>query len=182
MGLYRTYLPCQEKTRVLSSQKLAYRFINYGMSLLLPGVCFFFPFVRASRESDTYKIRIRFVLDSQRDSLLPLPLCRCCCEEELLLLFLLFSCEHKSLFALRATAFFTMPTMHARVHAAELLSSKSFVARHYVQRGGSNRKRILVVHSLRTKKREQVGSRSTRFVKSVFAFMIKIVLVIYLNS
>lgn len=128
----------------------------------------------ASRESG---IRIRFVLDFQRDSLLPLLL-----RGRAALLFLLFSCEHKSLFALRATAFFSTPTMHARVHAAGLLSSKSFVARHYVQRGGSNRKRILVAHSLRTKEHEEVGSRATRFVKSVFALMIKIVLAIYLNS
>lgn len=125
----------------------------------------------ASRESG---IRIRFVLDFQRDSLLLL-------RGRAALLFLLFFCEHKSLFALRATAFFSTPTMYARVHAARLLSSKSFVARHYVQRGGSNRKRILVVHSLRTKEHEEVGSRSTRFVKSVFALMIKIVLTIYLN-
>lgn len=49
-----------ENLRVLSSQKLAYRFINYGMNLLLPGVCFFFPFVREPRVRHTYKIRSRF--------------------------------------------------------------------------------------------------------------------------
>lgn len=96
-GLHRTYTClAEEKTRVLSSQKLAYRFINYGMNLHLPRARFFFPFVREPRVGHTY---IRFVLDSQRDSL-PLAAAR-----KSRLLFLLFSCEHKSLFALRATAF-----------------------------------------------------------------------------
>jgi hypothetical protein len=80
--------------------------------------------------------------------------------------------------------FFNAPTMHARVHAAGLLSSKSFVARHYAQREGSNRKRILLVaHSSRMEEqRGGAGSKAARFVKSVFALIIKIVLVIYLNS
>lgn len=141
------------------------------MNLLLPGACFFFPFIREPQVGRTYKIRSRF----------PARLAAAA-QGRGRLLFLLFSCEHKSLFALRATAFFSTPTMHARVHAAGLLSSKSFVARHYVQRGGSNRKRILVVHSLRTKEHEEVGSRSTRFVKSVFASMIEIILAIYLYT
>jgi len=98
------------------------------MNLLLPSACFFFPFVREPRVRHTYKIRSRFPT-------------RLLLQGRVTLFFLLFSCEHKSLFTLRTTAFFSTPTMHARVHAAGLLSSKSFVARHYVQRGGSNRRK-----------------------------------------
>lgn len=56
------YLPRQEKMRVLSSQKLAYRFINYSMeSLLLPRICLFLLFVREPRVRYSYsEIRSRF--------------------------------------------------------------------------------------------------------------------------
>lgn len=162
LEIHGTYLPRQEKMRVLSSQKLAYRFINYSMdSLLLPRMCLFLLFVREPRVRHSYsEIRSRFsarlvvaAAEKSRDSFSS---------------FLLASINLSSSLA-RDSFFQHADYARARTRSWFVIEQKF---RHYIQREGSNRKRILVAHLSRTRgtSRGRVfESRAIRYVKSIFA-------------
>jgi len=92
-----TYLPRQKKMRVLSSQKLAYRFINYNTDSL------FLPHVPVSSLCTRATSRTLVLGDSFS---IPNASRWCCCRKGPWILFLFSSCQHKSLFVLRARQFF----------------------------------------------------------------------------